>query len=254
MTVTVTTTTTVIDRRFHTARLLLRGAGPVLVLGLLAGCSSDESVSPTSQPATVAQTATTELATSEVATTTTASPVVDSIVPTTAAPVSPDGPTLLQQAFDSASPGYHFVTTATVNGAVAVTAEGDHIAGGTRLTVTSQNATVGYVILPEGTWVLDSGVWKETDDPAPATDPITALRAPTTVTVAAFTATGATLIASYPAAALALEGDVPVDVTFEIEGTTLHSITYVAQSAVPASVRADISALVDTSPVVAPTV
>ena len=187
------------------------------------------------------------------AATTTASPVVDSIVPTTAAPVSPDGPALLQQAFDSASPGYHFVTTATV-GAVAVTAEGDYIAGGTRLTVTSQNATVGYVILPEGTWVLDSGVWKETDDPAPVTDPISALRAPTTVTVAAFTATGATLIASYPAAALALEGDVSVDVTFEIEGITLRSITYVARTPVPASVRADISALVDTSPVVAPTV
>ncbi len=225
----------------------------MLVLGLLAGCSSDESVSPTTQPASVAQTATTELATSETASTTTATPVVDSIVPTTAAPVSPDGPTLLQQAFDSASPGYHFVTTATVNGAVAVTAEGDHIAGGTRLTVTSQNTTVRYVILPEGTWVLDAGVWQELDDPAPVTDPISSLRAPSTVTVAAFTATGATLIASYPAAALALEGDVSVDVTFEIEGITLRSITYVARTPVPASVRADISALVDTSPVVAPT-
>jgi hypothetical protein len=238
----------------------------LLVFGLASGCSRDDAASPTAPsidsttlvPATPAPTAPPVVAPAATAVVETPTPaaVVVGVVATaapTAPLVAPDGPTLLQQAFDLAVPGYHFVTTATVNGVAALTAEGDHIGGGTRLTVVSQNVTSGYVILPEGTWVLDGGVWKETEDPPPVTDPISALRAPSTVAVAAFTATGATLIASYPAAALALEGDVPVDITFEIEGTALRSITYLAPSVVPASVRADISALVDTSPVVAPT-
>ncbi len=231
----------------------------MLVFGLVTACGRDDAASTTTPPidsTTLAPATTAPPVASPAATAVVETPTTPAVLATAApsAPlVAPDGPTLLQQAFDLAVPGYHFVTTATVNGVPALTAEGDHIGGGTRLTVVSQNATSGYVILPEGTWVLDGGVWKETEDPPPVTDPITALRAPSTVAVAAFTATGATLIASYPPAALALEGDTPVDITFEIEGTTLRSITYLAPSAVPASVRADISALVDTSPVVAPT-
>ncbi len=225
----------------------MRGAGLLLVGGLVTACSSSESSS-TSTPAVTAPTSPTS--------TDPPSTLAQATVPPTAptiAPVPPDGSTLLQQAFDLAAPGYHFVTTATVNGSVVSAAEGDQIGTGTRLTVTVQNATLGYIILPEGSWILEGDSWKELDDPPPVSDPISALRAPLSVSVTAFTPTAATLLASYPAAALALEGDQPVDVTFEIESTMLRSITYVAPSAIPASVRADISPLVDTSPVVDPT-
>ena len=236
------------------ARLLTRGAGLLLVGSLVTACSSSESSSAESTPGVTAPTTPTSTDSPSPSATATAPATVPTTAPATPAPVPPDGPTLLQQAFDQAASGYHFVTTATVNGAVESAAEGDQIGTGTRLTVTVQNATLGYIILPEGSWILEGDSWKELDDPPPVSDPISSLRAPLSVTVTAFTPTSATLLASYPAAALALEGDQPVDVTFEIEGTMLRSITYVAPSAIPASVRADISPLVDTSPVVDPTV
>jgi hypothetical protein len=47
----------------------------------------------------------------------------------------------------------------------------------------------------------------------------------------------------------------PVDVVLEFDGATLLSITYAStQNGAPATVRADVSPLVDASPVTLPTV
>ena len=62
------------------------------------------------------------------------------------------------------------------------------------------------------------------------------------------------LTGTYPASALSLAGDGPVDVALEFDGTTLRSITYVVdQNGAPATVRADVSPLVDATPVTLPT-
>jgi hypothetical protein len=158
---------------------------------------------------------------------------------------------VLQQSFDQLAPGYHFVTTATVNGVPALTAEGDHIGGSTRMTITSQGKTVEYIVLPDQTWVAENGQWQELDEPAPAVDPISPLRAPQSVAVAAYTPEMTTLTAGYPPTALALPGDQPVNVWFALAGTSLIAIGYDVPGGT-SSVRADISPLVDTTPITSP--
>ena len=173
---------------------------------------------------------------------------------TTLAP--PDGAAVLQAAFDQVAAGYHFVTIATVNGAVAISAEGDHVAEGTRLSVASNGAAVDYVVTPDGTWVKKDGTWTEISDPAPVSDPIGVLRAPTSVTVTSYGAGAPTVLtATYLPATLSLPGDAPVSVVFTINGAVLGSLAYsTATDTGPADVHSDITALVDTSPVTLPKV
>lgn len=166
-----------------------------------------------------------------------------------------DGSALLQQAFDQLAAGYHFVTTATVNGALVVTAQGDRVNDGTRLSVASNAATIDYVVTPNGTWVNQNGTWTELSDPAPVSDPIGSLRAPTSVVVSA-SANGAPskLTASYPASALSVPGDNVINVVFALDGATLRSLSYTTSAnGAPAVVTSAITALIDSSPVTLPT-
>jgi hypothetical protein len=165
-----------------------------------------------------------------------------------------DGATVLQAALDQLAAGYHFSSTATVNGTAAVTAAGDRVGDSTRMNVSSNGAAVDYVVTPTATWVNKDGTWSEvTDDTAPA-DPLGALRAPTSVTVAPSVA-GAPMVltASYPASALSLPGDAAVEVEFTINGSALSSLSYSSTSdGGAAEVHTEITALVDTSPVTVP--
>ena len=169
---------------------------------------------------------------------------------------TPDAAATLKAAFDQIAAGYHFVTTATVNGAVAITAKGDRVGDGTRLNVASKGASVDYVITPGGSWVNKDGTWSEITDATPPSDPIGVLRAPTSVTVTSYGAGAPTVLtANYPAAALSLPGDAAVDVVFTINGTVLASLGYSTKAdAGTADVHTDITALVDTSPVTIPKV
>jgi hypothetical protein len=114
---------------------------------------------------------------------------------------------------------------------------------------------VSYAITAEGTWVFSDGSWSELDQPAPAVDPVSALRAPQSIVVTSYGSGPTVLTGTYPAAALSLAGEGTVDVALEIDGTTLTSITYVStQTGAPATVRADITPLVDATPVTLPSV
>ena len=137
---------------------------------------------------------------------------------------------MLTATFDAIAGGYHFVTTATVNDVVAVTAEGDRVGEGTRVNVTTGGSTVSYAITPEGTWVFSDGSWAELDEPAPAVDPVGALRTPT----ASSSRRTATVRPCSPARIRRRHSRSPatdpVDVALEIDGTTLRSITYVVDA------------------------
>ena len=206
------------------------------VINLVAGCSDDKTTShPLATPGAL------DRCPRAVSLTTTAPP--------------PDPLALLIAAFDAIAGGYHFVTTATVNDVVAVTADGDRVGAGTRVNVTTGGSTVSYAITPEGTWVFADGSWAELDQPAPAVDPVGALRSPTSIVVTSYGNGPTVLTGTYPASALSLAGDGPVDVALEFDGTTLRSITYSSiQNDAPATVRADVSPLVDATPVTLPTV
>ena len=216
----------------------------------LTSCSSDDGNAAADSAAPIT---TAPLVTSPVSATAAPTPPAATAVPTApaAAAALPDGPTVLLQSLDALAPGYHFVITAMLNGQVALATEGDQIGLASRQTVTSQGVAIDYIILPEGTWKGEGGVWEELEVPAPAVDPLAALRTPTAVTVVSHTAELTVLNASYPAAAVGLPGDQPVTVAIEVTGTTLRSFGYSTPDGTGSS-RTDISPLVDTTPITSP--
>jgi hypothetical protein len=253
-TTTIATTIRVTDRTRASARLPRRGAGLLLVAATALGaCSSDESRSAGSTvPIAIAAGAAASPATSvpvTAAPSAAATPAPPPPPPT--APALPDGPTVLLQSLDALAPGYHFVITVTLDGQVALTTEGDQIGLSSRQTVTSQGVAVSYIVLPEGTWKGEAGVWDELEVPTPAVDPLAVFRAPSAVTVTGHSAELTTLSATYPAAALGLTGDQPVAVAIELTGTSLRSLSYTTPDGTGTS-RTDISPLVDTTPITSP--
>jgi hypothetical protein len=201
----------------------------------LVGVVSDSTV--VSGPATATPTATTIAATA----------------PTAAAAV--DGATLLQQAVAASAAGYHFNETATVDGAVAVTIDGDRLPSGARLAVSNSAGLVYYVITPDGTWLMpQNGEWEVDDSPAPDIDPIGALNTPTSVTVASSDGTTVQLAVTVPMASLGIAGDGDAALQVSIVSGLLSSITYktTTSDGKPADTTTLFTPAVDTSPVVAP--
>jgi putative hemolysin len=237
-------------RRTRPTRHRLIVFGTLGALAISACSSDDETASTTAAAVTTAPPGTTAIAATQP--TQPPPPVTSPATPSTIAQVVlPDGPTLLQQAFDQLAAGYHFVSTASVNGTPAIAAEGDQIGGALRQVVTSQGKTVEYVVLPEGTWVAENGEWSELETAAPIGDPIVPLRSPLSVAVESSTPELTTLVAAFPAAAVGLPGDQPVNVTFVLAGTALTSIRYTSPDGAAVS-ETTISPLTDTTPITAP--
>ncbi len=188
-----------------------------------------------------------------------ADPAASTAASTAVAPAAPgpvDGAALLQQAVAATAGGYHFNQTATVDGAVALTIDGDRLPDGARVAVTSPTAgLVYYVITPAGSWLMpENGDWQVDDSPAPTVDPIAALSAPTSVTVAGNDGTTVQLVVTVPLAALGLPGDGDAPLQVAVKSGTLNTITYstTTSDGKPASTTTIIGPPVDTSPVVAP--
>ncbi|MCU1502734.1 MAG: hypothetical protein JWM12_2088 [Ilumatobacteraceae bacterium] len=242
---------------------------------MVAGCSSTSGSGSSSSPAAAATVA--AVATVADAPTTTADPTAGTVpgVVTTnvgntsaaaaagtpssasAAPapaVAADPAATLQQALTALGTTYHFSSTASVNGAVALVADGDRIGDGSRLSVTANEATVGYVITADGTWVHQPGAaWQQIDDPPATADPIEALRAPSGVVLVGTDADGTKLDIIVPGTALGLAGDSGVTVRATVVDGALGSVSYTAMiGTTPATVIATFGPAADPSPVAAP--
>jgi hypothetical protein len=142
----------------------------------------------------------------------------------------------------------------TVNGAVALTADGDRVGAGSRFTLTQNSVSVQYVTTADGTWVQpDGGDWQKLDTPAATSDPIQALQTPTAVSVTASDGTTTSLAVTVTGTSLGLTDAGPVAVTAGLTGAALTSVAY--QTTVgnePAMVQATVGPVVDSTPVVAP--
>ncbi len=241
--------------KFHakSARLLLGGVGLFAVFTSVVSCSSDTKAAP-------ATTTTRPLA---VVSTTTTVPVPASVVSveTAATTVPVDGAALLSKALAAIAPGYHFTTTATVDGVVAATADGDRINDASRLVITGNGGSVTYIILPAtlvsgaAAWVKpDGGEWQALDaPPSTTTDPIAALKAPTSVVVSSATARATQLVVTVPASALGLSGDAPTAMQVTLSGIALQSVTLSTTTAGKAAmVQATIGPVKDATPILAP--
>jgi hypothetical protein len=230
------------------ARLLFGGAG---LLVFFTACSDDASPGVGSA---AANTSTTALAvTSSVA----AEPgIVTTTVAAAATTLAPvDGAAVLQQALVATGGGYHFNQTATVDGVVAVTIDGDRLPDGARLTVSSDSGRVSWIYSSAGVYLMpENGEWELDDSDPPAVDPINALQSPTSVTVAANDGTTVQLVVTVPLSAIGVPGDGDAPLQVAVVGGALSSISYstVTAEGKPAATTVTIGPVVDPSPVVAP--
>jgi hypothetical protein len=230
------------------ARLLFGGAGLLLILS---GCSDSDKVDTALPPiGSAAPNSTTTVA---AAPSVAADPTATTTVAATLPPV--DGAALLQQAVAASGAGYHFNQTATVEGAVALTVDGDRLPDGTRLAVTGDGGLVSYVITPAGIWLMpEDGEWELDDSEPPAVDPIAALSAPRSVAVAGNDGTTVQLVVTVPVASLGIPGDGDAALQVSVVSGILTGIAYNTTLADgrAAAVNAVIGPVVDPSPVVAP--
>lgn len=234
------------------ARLLFGGAGLLLVF---TACSDDGS--PAADTALVGETSTTSAAAA--ATTLAIDPGVATTTTVAVAPAATlapvDGAALLQQAVAATAAGYHFNQTATVDGVVALTIDGDRLLDGTRLVASSDAGRVSYIYTIDGVYLMpENGEWELDDSEPAAVDPINALAAPTSVTVAGNDGTTVQLVVTVPVASIGLGGEGDASLQVAVVSGALSSISYstVTAEGKPAATTVTISAVVDPSPVVAP--
>ena len=104
---------------------------------------------------------------------------------------------------------------------MAVTSAGRSVGGATQLTVTTSGTAVDYIQIPPQAWARQSsGSWVLVGVNEAPSSPLAVLAAPTTL--APDPSNPDILMATYPAAALGLEGD-PVTVTITLgEAVTFH--------------------------------
>jgi hypothetical protein len=241
-----------VDKYSKAARLLFGGAGLLLVFG---ACSSDSSPEVGSAAANTSTTAAAVVAPT-VAGDTAAAPTTTVVVVAPAPTLAPvDGATLLQQAIAATGGGYHFNQTATVDGAVALTIDGDRLPDGARFAVSSPAGVVSWIYTTDGVYLMPAdGEWELDDSDPPAVDPINALSAPTSVTVAANDGTTVQLVVTVANSAVGIpaEGDASLQVA--VVSGALSTISYgtVTAEGKAAATSVVIGPPVDPSPVVAP--
>jgi len=211
-------------------RLLLGGAA--LVVSALGACSGDDTSSGTTGASSVASTS---------------SPV--STIQSTIDPAQ-----VLKDAVAGLGGGYHFVSNVVVNGTQTLLASGDRLGSGSRLDLTSNGATVKYIILPDASWAQpEGGDWELLDVPPASTDPMSALTAPVGIGVLADTGGEVKLRVTVLATALGVgsEGNAEVDVI--IRDGALIEVDYATPVAGGvASVATTFGPVVDPTPIVAP--
>lgn len=233
------------------ARLLLGGAGLLLVFG---GCSDNNSpqVGSAASNTTDVSVAATDASSSSANVPVTVAPTTQA-PGATAAPV--DGAALLQQALAATAGGYHFNETATVDGTVALTVDGDRLTDGARVAVSSSSGLVYYVITPDGTWLMpQNGEWEVDDSDPPAVDPIDALKSPSAVNVVGNDGTTVQLAVTVPLSSLGIPAGGDGSLQVAIVGGSLSTITYSTATAdgKTAATTTIIGPVVDSSPVVPP--
>jgi len=144
-------------------------------------------------------------------------------------PIAPGAPTgtavpaadLLRTVLEPLHTAAAFETRVEVDGKVVVSATGRSVGAASRLTVTTADRTVEYLEIPPRAWARESGsAWVLLGiDQAPAA-PLDVLSDPLTLETAPSTDGPMSFAATYPAAALGLEGD-PVAVAITVEGSTV---------------------------------
>jgi len=216
-------------------RLALTGFAGAVVLALTACGGGSSGPSTTAAPATTATSAAT------------VEPVA------TQAPTADDA-AALKAAVATLGGTYHFLTTAQINGKTVLTAEGDPVGDGARLTLTSDAGSVLYVVTAAGSWAKpDNGDWAVLDVPQATADPVTALANPSAVAKVPDSPEGQDYAAVVANEALGVSGGGTATLVVTVLNGQVVKISYgsvVAKQA--AQVTTVLGPVKNASPVVAP--
>lgn len=149
---------------------------------------------------------------------------------------------------------FHFVTTAEVGSDTVLTAQGDRVGSGSRLTLTTSTGVVSYVITADGSWAKpENGTWSKLDVAPANSDPLGALADATDVRQVASEGQRVQLVAVVANADLGITQDGNAEVTVILENGVVTSVSYTADvSGRSARVVTRFSAVVDGAEVVAP--
>lgn len=177
----------------------------------------------------------------------------------TVEPVATQAPTAddaanLKAAVAALGSDYHFATTAQINGTTVLTAEGDHVGDGARLTLTSGAGSVLYVVTAAGSWAKpENGDWAVLDV-APATaDPIAALARPSAVAKVPNPVEGEEYAAVVSLADLGVAGTGTTTLVVTLVDGRITKVTYTtSESGQVAQVSTVLGAAKNADPVVAP--
>jgi hypothetical protein len=129
--------------------------------------------------------------------------------------------TVLAEALAPLRAASAFETTVEVGGTTVVSAKGRTVGDASRLTLTTSGKAVEYIEIPPKAWAREpKGKWVLVAAEQAPGSPLDALAEPLKVTVGTASDGPASLLATYPAAALGLEGE-PLTVRITIDATTV---------------------------------
>ncbi len=141
-----------------------------------------------------------------------------------------DGGVLLSSALALYGDGYQFSAVAEVQGSEAAVISGVIIGQSARMTITSGDATVSYVITPEGSWIqTEGGEWQEVDSVGAIERPLEDLASPTSITIVSSDDDGTTALAVYDGAAF--DSDDVIEMNLRFVDGRLVSASYTTQGA-----------------------
>ncbi|CAB4792552.1 unannotated protein [freshwater metagenome] len=175
------------------------------------------------------------------------------------APVATQAPTAadadaLGKALEQLGTSYHFTTTAEVNGVRVLSAEGDRVGTGARITLTSDAGLVSYVITEAGSWAKpENGDWAELDIPPASADPISALARPSVVAKVPNPVEGVEYAAVVSLADLGVAGTGTATLVVTLVDGRITKVTYTTtESGQVAQVSSALGVVKDPGAVVAP--
>ena len=199
------------------------------VLVLAGGCGGDDAIT-ASTPEVASAAALGPVGSAAAPVAPPVTPASTPAVQPTSPPV-PDATTTLTAALDTLATGYHFVTTVTVDGRTTLVAEGDHVAGTTQMTVTSDGSSTRYLVTRDAAWTRADGGWQRLDSTGGLADPVSQLRSPRSVELVG-TAEAATITAHYDTAVLVVRGTGERSVEFQLADGLITSLRYASTAAV----------------------
>jgi len=181
-------------------------AGTAFVLLVAAGCS----------PSSDAATDTTATNSPPVSVTSTPPDSGNATAPDSGNAVSNIDPgELLSNALALYENGYQFGAVAEVEGSEAAKVAGVVIGQSAQMDVTSGNATISYIITPDGSWIqTEGGDWQEVESSGPIERPLANMASPTSITIVSASDGGIAAIAAYDGAAFNSDEAIEMNLTF----------------------------------------